>query len=223
MKKLFLLMMLCCTLIASAQETKDIVRFLNIPVDGSKSEMINKLKDKGFKYDNERDYLTGEFNDKKVELSIVTNNNKVHRIVVFDQTGTDEAQMKIQFNLLCDQFANNDKYLQFDEKQKIPEDENISYEMAVRKKSYQAVFYQKPDEEQLKKDFGTLLYSKYTQAELESMNEDQQKEVEEMASKFYIERVEKKSVWFTIKKLNGEYYIAMFYDNEYNKSNGSDL
>lgn len=223
MRKLFLLMMLCCTLIASAQETKDVVKFLNIPVDGSKSEMITKLKDKGFKYDKERDYLSGVFNDQKVKLSVVALNNKVHRIVVIDEAGTDEAQIKIRFNLLCDQFANNDKYIGDCETQKIPEDEDVSYEMAVRKKSYQAVFYQKPDEEQLKKDFGTLLYSKYTQAELESMNEDQQKEVEEMASKFYIERVEKKSVWFKLTESYGEYFIVMYYDNEYNKSNGSDL
>lgn len=220
MKKLFLLMMLCCTMIAGAQETKDVVKFLNIPVDGNKAEMIEKLKDKGFKYDSESGYLSGVFNDQKVKLSVVALNNKVHRIMVIDEAGTDEAQIKSRFNLLCNQFANNDKYLGNTDTQKISEDENIGYEMGVCKKDYQAVFYQKPDEDQLKNELSTLLYSKYTQAQLDSMR----KEVEEITSKVYFDRLSKKPVWFTITtNSSGHYLIAMYYDNEYNKSNGSDL
>ena len=32
-----------------------------------------------------------------------------------------------------------------------------------------------------------------------------------------------RNVWFTIEEIYGKYYIAMFYDNEYNKANGEDL
>lgn len=32
-----------------------------------------------------------------------------------------------------------------------------------------------------------------------------------------------KPVWFKIVRVNGEYYICMFYDNEYNRSHGEDL
>ncbi len=32
-----------------------------------------------------------------------------------------------------------------------------------------------------------------------------------------------KPVWFRICKFYGEYYITMFYDNEYNHANGEDL
>ncbi|PSR07513.1 MAG: hypothetical protein C7N14_04060 [Bacteroidetes bacterium] len=32
-----------------------------------------------------------------------------------------------------------------------------------------------------------------------------------------------KTVWFTIQNLNGEYGIIMFYDNELNKADGSEL
>lgn len=64
---------------ASAQ--KDVTRFLGIPVDGTKTEMIQKLKAKGFRpttYDKET--LEGEFNGRDVYVSVVTNNNKVWRI-----------------------------------------------------------------------------------------------------------------------------------------------
>ncbi len=30
-------------------------------------------------------------------------------------------------------------------------------------------------------------------------------------------------VWFIINEVYGQYYIAMFYDNEYNHSNGEEL
>ncbi len=65
----------------NAQE--DVTKFLGIPVDGTKSEMINKLLNKGFtrtKYD--RDVLTGEFNGMNVNIMVQTINNKVWRIIV---------------------------------------------------------------------------------------------------------------------------------------------
>ena len=35
--------------------------------------------------------------------------------------------------------------------------------------------------------------------------------------------MEKKVVWFMISEHYGKYYISMFYDNEYNHSDGEDL
>ena len=74
---------------------KDVTKFLGIPVDGTKSEMIKKLKEKGFTstlYD--KDVLEGEFNGVDVNISVVTNNNKVYRIFVADANTTmNEADM----------------------------------------------------------------------------------------------------------------------------------
>ena len=39
----------------------------------------------------------------------------------------------------------------------------------------------------------------------------------------YIDCLNKKSVWFMISEMYGKYYIAMFYDNEYNRAQGEDL
>ena len=43
-----------------------------------------------------KDCLTGEFNGHDVRLSVVTNNNKVWRIVIQDAIAQDEAGIKIQ-------------------------------------------------------------------------------------------------------------------------------
>jgi hypothetical protein len=77
---------------------KDVTQFLGISVDGNKSVMIQKLKAKGFKsnpYD--KDVLDGIFNGAKVNIHIVTNNNKVCRIMVCDANTMDESNIKIRF------------------------------------------------------------------------------------------------------------------------------
>lgn len=44
-----------------------------------------------------------------------------------------------------------------------------------------------------------------------------------MAGTYALSKVVKKPVWFMISESYGEYYITMYYDNEYNKANGEDL
>lgn len=133
---------------------KDVTKFLGIPVDGSKSAMIQKLKAKGFRYDTSSDLLDGQFNGRDVFLKVVTNGDKVYRIGVMDKNYTDESNIKINFNTLCRQFLNNVKYKPAVESdQFIPDDENISYEMTVNKKRYEASFFQLPSEENTNEDF----------------------------------------------------------------------
>lgn len=59
-------------------QKKDVTKFLGIPVDGTKTEMIQKLKAKGFTYNQRLDCLEGEFNGREVKIFVVTNNNKVY-------------------------------------------------------------------------------------------------------------------------------------------------
>ncbi len=144
MKKLFLLFLVLLTCVVSyGQEVSSVTRFLGIPIDGTKAEMISKLKDKGFTSVPETDgMLEGEFNGKDVYVIVQTNNRKVWRIAVMDKNKCDEAQIKINFNNLCYQFENNSKYLGMAD-QMIPESEDISYEMMVNNKQYQASYCQK--------------------------------------------------------------------------------
>ena len=71
-------------LAAGLHAQKDVTKFLGIPVDGTKSAMIQKLKAKGFTYHQKDDLLEGEFNGEKVNIAIVTQGNKVWRIAVAD-------------------------------------------------------------------------------------------------------------------------------------------
>ena len=123
---------------------KDVTKFLGIPVDGTKTAMIQKLKAKGFQYNSSGDYLTGEFNGRDVRISVVTNNNKVYRIMVVDDNNSDETSIKIRFNTLCRQFENNKKYIPLGD-YTLSEEEDISYEMTVNNKRYEAVYYQQPE------------------------------------------------------------------------------
>ena len=143
---LFMLLILPVTFYAQ----NDVTKFLDIPIDGYKPEMVQKLKSKGFTinpYSKDKDILDGEFNGTNVNLSIGTNNNKVWRIAVIDANSTDETNIKIRFNNLIQQFVNNERYsIQADStiaKYMIPKDEDISYEISVKDKRYEATFYQK--------------------------------------------------------------------------------
>lgn len=139
MRKLLLITMLLVFSVA-ANAQNDVTRFLGIPVDGSKSEMIRKIKARSISYDS--DVLEGEFNGRDVHIHVATNNDKVYRVMVSDVNAVNERSIQIRFNRLCEQFANNSKYISLKE-QTIPDNENISYEMTVKKKRYEAIFLSK--------------------------------------------------------------------------------
>lgn len=210
--------LLTTTVNLSAQQ--DITTFLGIPIDGFKPDMITKLKSKGF---SGQDILTGEFNGTNVNLHIVTNNNKVYRIMVADENGLNESDIKIRFNNLCQQFQNNSKYIiaSYDSECKISDSEDISYEMAVKNKRYEAVFYQVSDKniEELK----TYLISKYGQEKLSNQSEDFKKELLSDVTLYFAQKHLNKVVWFMITEISGKYFITMFYDNEINRAKGEDL
>lgn len=120
----------------------DVTTFLGIPVDGTVSSMKQKLIAKGFKQDS--NMLSGQFNGQDVYLSIVANKDKVWRVAVVNKTPYSEAQIRTQFNYLVGQFKNSAKYDNVEEYDPtIDESEDINYEMSIRKKEYEANFYQK--------------------------------------------------------------------------------
>lgn len=227
MKKLLsLVLLLACSAVSYAQN--EVTQFLGIPVDGSKSEMIQKLKAKGFRYDSELDCLKGEFNGRDSYIYVVTNNNKVYRIMVRDVTSSSESSIRIRFNTLCRQFENNEKYQSVSsESYIIPEDENISYEMSVNKKRYQASYFQIPeggiDSTTIMKETQSFIFSKYSQEQLSSLTEEQTQELMTEVLLYMTEKFYNRSVWFMIDEMYGDYYILLYYDNGYNQANGEDL
>ena len=227
MKKLLsLVLLLACSAVSYAQN--EVTQFLGIPVDGSKSEMIQKLKAKGFRYDSELDCLKGEFNGRDSYISVVTNNNKVYRIMVRDVTSSSESDIRIRFNTLCRHFENNKKYQSLSsESYIIPEDENISYEMSVNKKRYQASYFQIPeggiDSTTIMKETQSFIFSKYSQEQLSSLTEEQTQELMTEVLLYMTEKFYNRSVWFMIDEMYGDYYILLYYDNGYNQADGEDL
>lgn len=209
---------------------KDVTQFLGIPVDGSKVEMIEKLKSKGFTISpNDKDVLVGEFNGINVNVYVVTNNNKVCRIMVSDVNNSNATDIKIRFNNLLQQFKQSEKYMTASltpQEYVIKDDEDISYEITVNKKRYDATFYQLPlriDTIALAEKIQSKLASKYTKEQFANPTGEVLKEMISTGLSLMQEIYSKKSVWFMIKEIYGKYYIIMFYDNEYNKANGEDL
>lgn len=228
MKRIFLFYIMAIMAISMSAQN-DVTTFLGIPVDGLKSEMKQKLVSKGFvpKKVGTNEFLEGEFNGTDVRVFIVTNNNKVYRIMLCDVNTRDEADIKNRFNKLVSQFENNKRYTSLD-KYTLSDEENILYEMTVNKKNYEALFYQVPNKEKvdtlaLQKKVRNELLSKYTEAELKNPSEEITKEIKNTAIKIGMEMMFMKPVWFRICESYGEYYITMFYDNEYNHANGEDL
>ncbi|WP_289742868.1 hypothetical protein [Muribaculum intestinale] len=227
MKKTIAGFILALVTICAAYAQKDVTHFLGIPIDGSKSAMIQKLKAKGFKANSyKKDVLEGEFNGMDVNVHIVTNGDKVCRIMVCDANPVDERSIKIRFNNLCRQFKKNPKYMSMDD-YIIPDDEDISYAITVNNKRYEAIFYQRPvelsDTTLIQEKIIPILTEKYTPEQLANPTGEIKSEMMKKALEYMIELYTNKPVWFMISDLYGKYYITMFYDNEYNRANGEDL
>jgi hypothetical protein len=233
MKKIFSCLFLLVSITVSAQ--KDVTKFLGIPVDGYKTEMKKKLISKGFTYNSQNDFFEGEFNGQNVNVYIATNNNKVWRIMVCDANTCSETDIKIRFNKQCGQFEKNPKYIAANLGKKeytISCDEEISYEMSVHKKRYEASYLQIPDPElidtlAIQQKVKNILLQEYTKEQIENPNEqlkeDMQNIAQNAAYRMALDIMEKKFVWFMISENYGRFYITMFYDNEYNHANGEDL
>lgn len=222
-------------------QSEGTLKFLGIPVDGSKSEMVAALKSKGFEYDSESDFLIGDFNGKKSHIGIVENHGKVYRVVVFDADTYDAGEIRIRFNNLIHQFENNDKYYYIVPNDIIPEDEDIHYEIIVNKKQYIAEFRYNPlygndelrdrlineavEESKLfleeKKDEKTI--DGITYGEFYSDKDNYDKLISAQVSLKVYQMSKNSSVWFKIFEHYGEYYIGLYYDNLLNAPNGEDL
>lgn len=223
MRKVLFIMMLWVNLVISAQN--EVTKFLGIPIDGYKPEMIKKLEAKGFVYNETYDYLDGEFNGTPVHVYVVTNNNKVWRIMIADKNQKGETDIRIRFNNLCNQFLNNDKYIPTCDNPIISDEEDLQYEILVNDKRYEASFAQTASMDTIAifQAVKEKLLQKYTEEDLSNPNDDIKKEIILETYLKMLDDSQNRSVWFMISELYGKFYITMFYDNKKNKSNGEDL
>ena len=222
MKRIFLFYIMAIMAISMSAQN-DVTTFLGIPVDGFKSEMKQKLVNKGFvpKKVGTNEFLEGEFNGCDVNVYICTNKNKVYRIMLADNNKVDEAQIKIRFNNLVKQFENNKRYHAFGD-YSLSDKEDISYEMGINNKEYVAHYLQDPDFENIDAQIQIAIKEKYSAEELKNPSETVKNDIKDITNKILGYHFMKR-VWFCIERYNGEYGICMFYDNEYNRANGEDL
>ena len=223
MKKLIIFPLLFVAVFASAQI--EVTKFLGIPVDGNKQQMIQKIKEKGYLYNSNYDRLEGEFNGRDVFIYVVTNYNKVYRILVEDAVYSSEGDIKIRFNTLLRQFENNNqKYFSMStEDGELSESEDISYEMTVNNKRYEAAFIQTNntlDSVTLSKKMEEFNKENYGDDYLLDMTDEQ---ILDASIKFFLSLYIDNSVWFMINERYGRYGILLYYDNNRNRANGEEL
>ena len=228
MKKfLFIFVIVIFSLPSFAQ--REVTKFLGIPVDGTKAAMIQKLKGKGFIYNQKGDFLTGDFNGHKVIVGIITYKNKVWRIMVIDHEKSTESEIKIKFNNLVHQFSRNNKYRPVtNDNYLIPEDENISFNMNMYSKRYSASYCQIPEDTvKLNKILHDSLVEKYGEEHLSDTTKAIRDAIKQDKSEFICNILNNRKVWFMINKFNTDfdydYVIYMYYDNGWNNNAEDDL
>ena len=126
---------------------------------------------------------------------------------------------------LLQENINNAKYISFTN-YRIPEDEDISYEISAHSKIYEAKFYQaieKMDTLTLQHELLEELHSLYTPEQLENPTDEMKEKITKISIQKGLDILEKKTVWFRIMENYGKYRINIYYDNKYNEANGEDL
>ena len=236
MKKLIFSLLVFLTLSINAQDFES-VKFMGIPVNGTKENMISQLEQKGFKYDAKSDYLDGKFNGEDAIIYVGTNKDVVDRIMVTYINPISETDIKIKFNRLVRQFENNEKYFSLLEDQSIDDDVDISYDISIKKKRFQASYHQcytKAEIDALKTlindNYETFMDNFAKSSELKesglSFDGTREENINAIAALMGMAYMMKNDVWFMIsesKTMYNHYMITMFYDNLSNRPNGEDL
>ena len=231
MKKIVTSLILAILTYAAVAQNPATLTFLGIPVDGTRAEMVQALKAKGFRYNPYTGALMGKFNGVDSRIFISTNHGKVDRVYVCDANPSDKKQIRIRYNNLLQQFMDNtDKYFAIDDYTPIPDKEDIAREMRVHKKEYVATFHLSPiygwtDEE------GSRFLDKLALEISDEIGEEKVPELtlEKKTELFVLKSIESFMkmttglVMFCIFKDSGKYYISLCYDNLNNHPIGEDL
>ena len=137
MKNLLITLLVFFATTASAQEVID---FMGIPMEGTKAEMLAKLKEKGFRETDDPNMLEGLLDDIPVEVAVLDNSRvNVYGIELRHEMGCDEAEAIERYNSLLLKFRNDPKYNDgFSEL--IPEGEPIAQRLRADTNVYTAYF-----------------------------------------------------------------------------------
>lgn len=224
-KIVYTLLFTALTLTSLVAQEPLVTEFLGIPIDGSKAELLKRIKEKGFVSNKSTpDILEGEFNGQPVLLQVATYKDKAYRVFLMDAYPSNEANIKVRFNTLCQQFNDNPKYTSFEEQYFIPMKQPLSSN--ARYEAHYYVSATPEEQQQLGERLTAFAIENYTQEELADPTDEvtQQLRTYEASQRQQLDNtVTMRSVWFIIVKDFAEYRIAMYYDNCYNQAKGEDL
>ena len=225
MKKLITTSLVLFIVTAVFAQEPAIFSFMGVPVDGSRSEVIVALKDKGFVYDAKNDMLSGKFNGQQSMILINENHGKVYRIIAATENPTyTEAEIRIAYNNLISQFRDNPKYDENEPNELISETEDISYEMIVHNKLYDAIFVFNPTYNWTPEDWDKARENIKSEIEAKEYSSPEEKLQDYLSTvQNYSKSFPQGIVWFRIFEESGKYGIGIFYENWDNKPNGEDL
>lgn len=138
MKRLLTVILMLFATVSYAQETVDI---MGIPIDGSFSEIVSKLEEKGFQKTDKPGILKGIIDDKPVQLDVRISRAKVYEIDVRYLVEDDHAQIVQCINGLVSKFRDNPKYKEV-QSEMITEDDLTESKLKKEYLGYFAYFTQ---------------------------------------------------------------------------------
>lgn len=199
---------------------KDVTKFLDIPIDGSKEKMIQRLTEKGFELNitDGIEYMLGNYEGTRVRIFIKTERGSVWRLGICEENFVSATEIRQRFNFLCQIFRNNERYAHSSEGYTISGNEDIEDGIA-NGKEYSACFFQLPEGMTETQFMDSLLMDalgEYNLDKTEPISSEEREKIAAAASKAMREYLRDRVVWFQIEKFKDKYYIALFYDNKHN-------
>lgn len=138
MKRLLTTLLMFLALTSYAQ---DVIDFMGIPIDGSVSEMVAQLEERGFQRTDKSDILKGIIDNIPVQLTVRLSKDKVFEIDVRYDVEDDHAQIAQCINGLVSKFKDNPKYKEV-QSEMITEDDLTESKLKKEYLGYFAYFTQ---------------------------------------------------------------------------------
>lgn len=221
-KNLLFSVLFACVFPLTGLADTETTHFLGFAVDGSKEQMIENIKSKGFIYNKEDDFFTGIYYGQPSYIFVKTKNNVVSRIIVYDIAQRNATEIKERFNTLYGRYLRNDRYISLQEEDaRIPAKEDVGYEMRIHNKLYKAVFGQMRtnSSDSITVQTRATRPSEMPPIDSEKLRVDIRERRRRLHAKAmsFANGVEPSKhlsqVWFTISEKFGMYGIIFFYDN----------
>ena len=126
----------------STDTDESALKFVGVPIDGTKEQMIEALEEKGFQKEPFNDSMaTGMFNGELVTLFLSTNHGIVDRVKVVYPRCNAANDTRVKYNMLLSRFNRNAKYVCVNTRPEVPADENIYLKLQANTKEYDAVYF----------------------------------------------------------------------------------